>query len=578
MALNKPRALEKAASVSTASPTAVHTPRFVPPGLVLQDRLQVILICLALFMIAMGFNLYRIGDASIWFDEALSVNRAQQSLPVLLQIVSVTQPNMALYYFVLHFWLSFVSLFGLHATEAVVRFPSAVFAAMGPLVVYFLARRFWDSFVAVFAAVLYLLNTLQLTYAQETRAYSLQLLFLGLSWYALCILFSCDLSNLSKKRARNWWICFVITSALAVYSHLFTELVLAAQGVAIAILCVVPTAWRERVRRQLRPLVISWICIGVLIAPILYASRVGSKTGWLPVPRLSDIKHLFLTISAQNHLLLYLYVLVMSFGLCVAFLASLPQGKDLLKRFSLLRGDETTEKQWQQRSLQFLPLAIILACWLLCPVIISYIVSQKSTRLFSTRYLVVIVPAFVLLTALGIAALRWRVVQVVLGLCLVLLCLYSVPSYYNSSQVEDWRTSTQWLQQRYQPGDGLICYDNSNGCAVDIEYYLQAYPHGNAHFDANSPGYFPWVDYDTTNRLGKYQEALDINAIQAYSKQHARLFYAIGRVSPGDPPAQPVIHWLNTHYELLAQGGTSTLTIYLYETTTSYPHLVQRLS
>ena len=85
------------------------------------------LIVLLLFLIAMGFNLYQIGAPSIWFDEALSVTRAQQSLPVLFKIVSVTQPNMALYYFVLHFWLSFMSLSGLHATEAVVRFPLGVF-------------------------------------------------------------------------------------------------------------------------------------------------------------------------------------------------------------------------------------------------------------------------------------------------------------------------------------------------------------------------------------------------------------------------------------------------------------------
>ena len=95
--------------------------RFEQPG-----RWTTGLIALLLFLVAMGFNLYQIGAPSIWFDEALSVTRAQQSLPVLFKIVSVTQPNMALYYFVLHFWLSFMSLFGLHATEAVVRFPLAV--------------------------------------------------------------------------------------------------------------------------------------------------------------------------------------------------------------------------------------------------------------------------------------------------------------------------------------------------------------------------------------------------------------------------------------------------------------------
>jgi len=193
---------------------------------------------------------------------------------VLFQIVSKTQPNMALYYFLLHFWLAFVDLFGVHPTELVVRFPSAIFSAIDTLILYFLARRFFGSIVAIFAALFYLLNTLQLTYAQETRAYTLQLFFLSLSWFALIVLFS---SDLSRKRARNWWICFVLSSTLAMYSQLFSELVLATQALAIALLFFLPNAWRARIRKQALPLLISWGCIGLLSAPILHAERCLSS-------------------------------------------------------------------------------------------------------------------------------------------------------------------------------------------------------------------------------------------------------------------------------------------------------------
>jgi 4-amino-4-deoxy-L-arabinose transferase-like glycosyltransferase len=534
-------------------------------------RWMTLLISLLLFLVAMGFNLYKIGGPSIWFDEALSVTRAQQSLPVLFQIVSVTQPNMALYYFMLHFWLSFMSLFGMHATEAVVRFPSALFAAIDTLILYFMARRFFGSLVAIFATLFYLLNTLQLTYAQETRAYTLQLLFLSLSWYALCVLFSTDLSS---KRARNWWICFVLSSALAMYSQLFSELVLATQALAIALLFIIPNAWRGRIRRQVPQLLISWVCIGVLIAPILYASRVGSKTGWLPIPGPKDVYELFMTISTHNLLLLGLFILVILLGLLVILLALLPWGREQLKETSLLPKDEAGASQGQKRFMQLLPLAVFLLCWMLCPIVMSYIVSQTATRLFSPRYLIVIVPALLLLVAFGLSVLRWRAAQIVLGLCLVLLCLINVPSYYRSAQVEDWRTGTQWLQQNYKTGDGLICYDNSEGCAVGIEYYLQTYPNGNAHFDADSPGYFPWISYDTTNQLGDYKQALNTNAIQTYAAQHPRLFFGVGRASLNDPSVKPTLQWLNAHYRLLSSESTPTLTIYLFDTTAYAPHLV----
>src|SRR6266446_9927826 len=89
------------------------------------------LLCLAIGAIALAFNLYWLGGPSLWFDEILSVERARQSLPVLWHIVFSTQQNMALYYVVLHFWLTFTAFLRLPAIESVVRFPSAVFAALG---------------------------------------------------------------------------------------------------------------------------------------------------------------------------------------------------------------------------------------------------------------------------------------------------------------------------------------------------------------------------------------------------------------------------------------------------------------
>jgi hypothetical protein len=177
----------------------------------------------------------------------------------------------------------------------------------------------------------------------------------------------------------------------------------------------------------------------------------------------------------------------------------------------------------------------------------------------------------VLLIAPGLSTLRRRAVQIVYGLCLLLPCLYSVPGYYAGAQVEDWRTGTQWLQQHYRPGDGLICYNNSQGCAVAIEYYLHAHPRGTAHFDADSPGYFPWLSYDTTNQPGDAARALDVNAIQAYAARHARLFFGIGRVSTDDPQVQSIIRWLNANYHLLARKVTATLTLSLYATGNPMP-------
>jgi len=118
------------------------------------------IVCILIGAIALACNLYQLGEQSLWFDEILSVERARQSLPVLLQIIFATQPNMALYYIFLHFWLSVTALPGLNPTEFVVRFPSAVFAALSSIVIFLLGRRFLGFIAGVVAAGLYMLNNL----------------------------------------------------------------------------------------------------------------------------------------------------------------------------------------------------------------------------------------------------------------------------------------------------------------------------------------------------------------------------------------------------------------------------------
>src|SRR3989440_1706897 len=178
------------------------------------------LLCGLLFIIAMCFNLYRLGVPGIWFDEAFSVELASQPLPLLWHIIFGLEPNMQLYYLFLHAWLGLTGLLGLHATEFVVRFPSAIFAALSTLIVFALGQQFLGSPVGLVAAGLYMLNDLQLIYAQQARSYSLQLLLICLAWYAFLRVLT------ATSRQRLWWLCFSVATTLAIYAHLFSLVIL----------------------------------------------------------------------------------------------------------------------------------------------------------------------------------------------------------------------------------------------------------------------------------------------------------------------------------------------------------------
>jgi mannosyltransferase len=309
---------------------------------------------------------------------------------------------------------------------------------------------------------------------------------------------------------------------------------------------------------------VSLVAIGVLIVPMLLTSLHGSKTGWLPSPHLHDVYNLFLTICANSKVYLLILFGFCALGLLVSMLVYLPQGKELLAQFALYNsGDDKRNTTLQQ----YLPVAFMLLCWLVIPIVISYVVSQGSTRLFSTRYLVIILPPLFLLVGLGVASLRWRFVQLARTLILFFTAFYYVPLYYKSAQVEDWNSTVYWLQEHYQAGDGLVCYDSDveQGCQVSVEYYLHAYP-STAHFTGDSPGEFSWTNFGPADSHSGPEAAVDLGALAAYASQHPNIFYITGRI-PNDAAAARATaaqHWLDANYFLRGRIVTPTVTISLY--------------
>jgi len=445
-----------------------------------------------LFTLALGFNLYRLGTPSIWFDEAFSVELARQPLPLLWHIIFGLEPNMELYYLLLHGWLVVTGMLGQHSTEFVVRLPSAIFAALSTVVVFLLGRRFLTMPAGLVAAGLYLLNDLQLVYAQQARSYSLQLLLTCIAWYAFFAAIT------GESYAKRWWMCYIGATTLAVYTHLFSLFILLAQLCffgGILLLSKPWEPWRSKMRRQVLWLFISLAAIDVLIIPVLLVGLQGSKTGWLLAPHLRDIALLLLSISGDSKIYLFVLVACCIAGLFLATLAYFSRSISLPIRIMWISG---TDGKCRAELQQFLPIGLALLCWLIVPVVASYIVSQGSPRLFSSRYLVTIVPPLFLLVSMGVAGLRWYRIQMLLAVGLLALALSVVPLYYRSAQVEDWNAASFWLEHHYQVGDGLVCYDNAveQGCQISIEYYLHAYP-STAYFTSDSPGAFSWATFSS---------------------------------------------------------------------------------
>src|SRR5258706_4770394 len=108
---------------------------------------------------------------------------------------------MLLYFLVLRGCFALLGFPHVAPTELFLRLPWAAAGVAAAVVVYLLGRRLFGPVAGVVGGGLYLANFLQLILAQTARAYTFELLLLGISWYAL-------FRALDGNRA-GWWATYV---------------------------------------------------------------------------------------------------------------------------------------------------------------------------------------------------------------------------------------------------------------------------------------------------------------------------------------------------------------------------------
>jgi hypothetical protein len=203
----------------------------------------------------------------------------------------------------------------------------------------------------------------------------------------------------------------------------------------------------------------------------------------------------------------------------------------------------------------------LLLCWMCIPFLLAYALSLKpaNLHLFYIRYVGGVVPALALLVGVGISSIRPRLAQVVLLVAVVWFSFNALPKYYDNAQSQDFKTPMAWVQEHYLKDDGLACAPVMD-CSLAVDYYLDAHP-GPAHFDADSPGIFNWRNNSSAS--------VDVQAVEKYAAEHHRLFFVTLHWTPGTPlntGAQQDVDWLNSHYPLIGSYKTSTVEVFLYDT------------
>ena len=142
-----------------------------------------------------------------WFDEALAWQLSIQNLSSVLS-VSAADNNPPFYYLLLHFW----QIWG--SSELFLRLPSFIFGLFSIFIGYKVACEFFSKKVALLYTILLSLSPLWIYYSMETRAYSLWIMLIILSFYFFI--------KILKTSYFKDYLLFTLCCLFSLYTHYYT--------------------------------------------------------------------------------------------------------------------------------------------------------------------------------------------------------------------------------------------------------------------------------------------------------------------------------------------------------------------
>lgn len=371
---------------------------------------------------AIGLGLYRLGEASLWLDEAASYYLARLRWSLLFEMIAESKANMSLYFVSLRLWAP------VGDDEAAIRSLSLVFAALCLPVVYFVAVRLLrDRTLAGLTALLLATNAYFLEFAQEARGYSLAMLLACLATLALL--------RAEEHRRPFDWVVYAVVAAAGLYAHFFVALVLLAH-VASHVARGRSAPWKA--------LLASLGLVAVLAAPLaVFVRRNTAETLlWLDQPTLLDAWLAFQDL-AGGYLVIGLVMLV-----------------------SVAAGTVVAIRAHPSRR------TILLLMWAFGPLVLSFALSFWKP-IFLARYLIISLPALCVLAVLGLSAIRPRPLLAAVTIAIIGLNLYGFVEYTDQFGPIA-RSQARLILRQARPGDGILFLPPHG--RIPLDYYLGRSP------------------------------------------------------------------------------------------------------
>ncbi len=371
---------------------------------------------------------------SLWLDEAVQAITARASFSYIFQEIT-GDFHPPLYHFLMHFW---VRIFG--STEYALRMPSVLFGVGTVYFVYLIAKQIGNNFkFAELSALLLATAPFHIYYSQEARMYSMVTFLTAASmFFFLKINGSAD----AKIKKLDFLVYFLFT-LLALYTDYYAFLILLTQSIFLL------------TKKQYKFLLLNTFFLILFYLPWLPMLFTQIKTGMLATQVLPEWGRLVNLSFLKAIPLTFIKFTIGRITIFNKIIYALVSGILLLGIGSIItRGCLKGKK-------------LLIILWFFVPLGVSWLAS-----LFVPNYqpfrLLLILPAFYLLLAVGIGSivskkLKWLAVLFILGVNLASLSVYYTNPFF---QREDWRGLTSFLKK--EEGTVILPSDTSDW---PIKYY-----------------------------------------------------------------------------------------------------------
>ena len=457
--------------------------------------------------IGLALRLYNLTYHSLWFDEAVSVYWARQSLPRILEVgfTLVEDRLPPLYYLTLKGWTRIFDF-----SEFSVRLPSVFYGVLLIPVTASLATMLFNRRVALFAALLVTFNPFLIWYSQEARMYAPAVLFGALTVWAFLQLVkttnrnrqeiteqaqftaqnSSQPSTMPRDHSRftlhasRFTILFILFAVAGLYSHLYSGFLLPALGLWLIISY--PRRWRLWLWFGLASLMIVAAFAPVAVAIWRFS---GETTPGDPLngfwQRIWWLLQAFTTWKAPLSPLLQT-----ALPLILAFFA----GATYLK---------PTNSELKAQNSKLLPHPrLLITLLLIAPFLIAnLLLFRNRLAFFGERYFIVMAPWLLLLAAAGAENLGQRVPSLVPRaphpalpaprsplpfLLLLLITILPLPGQWSiPAAKEAWRQSVAYLADHARPDHAILIHPD--WVRHPFQFYFQGPGQTYAAFSSVTP-------------------------------------------------------------------------------------------